>query len=78
MEAGLISPELSVVRTEPQANPIAKLCTDTCLTPIQVLERNKITEVLRSTAGNKLETSKLLGMGRQTLYNKIRNYGIQV
>jgi len=29
-------------------------------------------EVLKETGGNKLETAKRLGIGRQTLYNKIR------
>ena len=34
-------------------------------------------QLLKETGGNKLETAKRLGIGRQTLYNKIKAYGIQ-
>jgi len=43
---------------------------------MEAMERSKIIEVLKETGGNKLETAKRLGIGRQTLYNKIRNYQI--
>jgi two-component system NtrC family response regulator/two-component system response regulator HydG len=43
---------------------------------MEAMERNKIIEVLRETNGNKLETAKRLGIGRQTLYNKIKAYAI--
>jgi DNA-binding NtrC family response regulator len=46
------------------------------LTLMQAVERNKIVEVLRETSGNKLETARRLGIGRQTLYNKIKSYKI--
>jgi transcriptional regulator with PAS, ATPase and Fis domain len=46
------------------------------LTLMQAVERNKIVEVLRDTNGNKLETARRLGIGRQTLYNKIKSYDI--
>lgn len=46
------------------------------LTLMEAMERNKIVEVLRETGGNKLETAKRLGIGRQTLYNKIKAYQI--
>jgi DNA-binding NtrC family response regulator len=49
---------------------------DQNLTLMQAMERNKIIEVLRETGGNKLETAKRLGIGRQTLYNKIKAYAI--
>jgi DNA-binding NtrC family response regulator len=41
------------------------------------VERNAIIQMLKQTAGNKLETAKRLGIGRQTLYNKIKAYGIE-
>ncbi len=50
--------------------------TDESLTLMEAMERNKIIEVLRETGGNKLETAKRLGIGRQTLYNKIKLYQI--
>ncbi|MCU0785520.1 MAG: hypothetical protein MUF81_16015 [Verrucomicrobia bacterium] len=35
-------------------------------------------QTLKETGGNKLETAKRLGIGRQTLYKKIKAYGIKV
>jgi DNA-binding NtrC family response regulator len=49
---------------------------DQNLTLMEAMERNKIVEVLRETRGNKLETARRLGIGRQTLYNKIKAYAI--
>jgi transcriptional regulator with PAS, ATPase and Fis domain len=49
---------------------------DSNLTLMEAMERNKIIEVLRDTGGNKLETARRLGIGRQTLYNKIKAYAI--
>jgi DNA-binding NtrC family response regulator len=46
------------------------------LTPLEDVERNAIIQVLRETGGNKLMAAKRLGIGRQTLYNKIRAYQI--
>jgi len=46
------------------------------LTLMEAMERNKIVEILKETSGNKLETAKRLGIGRQTLYNKIKAYAI--
>jgi DNA-binding NtrC family response regulator len=50
---------------------------DTNFTLLEGVERNAIIQMLRETAGNKLETAKKLGIGRQTLYNKIKAYGIE-
>jgi DNA-binding NtrC family response regulator len=47
------------------------------LTLMEAMERNAILQMLKDTQGNKLETAKRLGIGRQTLYNKIKMYGIQ-
>jgi DNA-binding NtrC family response regulator len=50
---------------------------DTAFTLLEGVERNAIIQMLRETGGNKLETAKRLGIGRQTLYNKIKAYGIE-
>jgi DNA-binding NtrC family response regulator len=50
---------------------------DTSFTLLEGVERNAIIQMLRETGGNKLETAKKLGIGRQTLYNKIKAYGIE-
>jgi len=52
--------------------------SDTNFTLLEGVERNAIVLMLKDTGGNKLETAKRLGIGRQTLYNKIRAYGIDV
>ena len=51
--------------------------SDTNFTLLEGVERNAIIQTLKETAGNKLETAKRLGIGRQTLYNKIKAYGIE-
>jgi DNA-binding NtrC family response regulator len=47
------------------------------LSLMEAMERNAIMQMLKETGGNKLETAKRLGIGRQTLYNKIKIYGIE-
>jgi len=59
------------VRTSPEGQ-------DTNFTLLEGVERNAIVQMLKETGGNKLETAKRLGIGRQTLYNKIKAYGIEV
>jgi len=49
----------------------------TSFTLLEGVERNTIVQMLKETGGNKLETAKRLGIGRQTLYNKIKAYGIE-
>jgi len=68
------SSDLSItnVRTAPEGS------TDTNFTLLEGVERNAIVQMLKETGGNKLETAKRLGIGRQTLYNKIKAYGIDV
>ena len=51
---------------------------DTSFTLLEGVERNAIIQMLKETGGNKLETAKRLGIGRQTLYNKIKAYDIEV
>jgi DNA-binding NtrC family response regulator len=51
---------------------------DASFTLLEGVERNAIIQMLKETGGNKLETAKRLGIGRQTLYNKIKAYGIEV
>jgi transcriptional regulator with PAS, ATPase and Fis domain len=51
---------------------------NTSLTLLEGMERQTILQMLKETNGNKLETAKRLGIGRQTLYNKIKLYSIEV
>ncbi len=60
------------------ASPDSRVIEQPKLTPLEDVERNTIMQVLKETGGNKLLAAKRLGIGRQTLYNKIRQYGIPV
>ncbi|HEY1719353.1 MAG TPA: sigma-54 dependent transcriptional regulator [Verrucomicrobiae bacterium] len=51
--------------------------TDPNFTLLKGVERNAIIQMLKQTNGNKLDAAKRLGIGRQTLYNKIEAYGIE-
>jgi DNA-binding NtrC family response regulator len=66
--------DLSVTNAKPESAD----GTDTSFTLLEGVERNAIIQTLKETGGNKLETAKRLGIGRQTLYNKIKAYGIEV
>lgn len=44
---------------------------------IDAMERNAIVQVLKELDGNKMAAAKRLGIGRQTLYNKLKEYGIE-
>jgi DNA-binding NtrC family response regulator len=68
------SSDLSISNVIPEAEGTH----DTNFTLLEGVERNAIVQMLRETGGNKLETAKRLGIGRQTLYNKIKAYGIEV
>ncbi len=68
------APDLSISETRATSEESA----DTNFTLLEGVERNAIIQMLKDTGGNKLETAKRLGIGRQTLYNKIKAYGIDV
>jgi DNA-binding NtrC family response regulator len=61
-----------------EARAAAEESSDTNFTLLEGVERNAIIQMLHETGGNKLETAKRLGIGRQTLYNKIKAYGIEL
>jgi two-component system, NtrC family, response regulator AtoC len=50
----------------------------THLTMMQDVERHAIVQALKETGGNKLRAAKRLGIGRQTLYNKMKSYNIEM
>ncbi|MGV3774095.1 MAG: sigma-54-dependent transcriptional regulator [Verrucomicrobiales bacterium] len=59
-----------------ESTPTDQETTD--FTLLEGMERNTIIQTLKDTNGNKLEAARRLGIGRQTLYNKIKAYGINV
>jgi transcriptional regulator of acetoin/glycerol metabolism len=46
------------------------------LTTLADLERQAILGAIRALNGDKLQAAKLLGIGKTTLYRKLKEYGI--
>ncbi|MFC4946341.1 sigma-54-dependent Fis family transcriptional regulator [Pseudonocardia sp. GCM10023141] len=46
------------------------------LTPLEHAERNLIIETMASVTGNRTEVARILGIGRATLYRRMRSLGI--
>lgn len=46
------------------------------ITPIADLERHAILDSIRMLDGDKLKAARLLGIGKTTLYRKLKEYGI--
>ena len=45
--------------------------------PLEELERRAILRALRESAGDKLAAARLLGIGKTTLYRKLKQYEAQ-
>jgi DNA-binding NtrC family response regulator len=56
---------------------LSRISENEPLTFIEQVERDAIVQTLKETGANIVETAKRLGIGRQTLYNKIKAYGIE-
>ncbi len=54
-------------------NPPAR---EVAVQPLAEMERIAIVETLRKLKGDKLQTARLLGIGKTTLYRKLKEYGI--
>ena len=59
------------------SRPTEKAATGNAeVTPLADLERQAILDTLRQLKGDKLTTARLLGIGKTTLYRKLKEYGI--
>ncbi len=45
--------------------------------PLEELERRAILRTLRETGGDKLSTARMLGIGKTTLYRKLKQYHLE-
>jgi two-component system response regulator HydG len=52
--------------------PNAPDCNE--LVPLEEIERSAIVNTLRETGGDKLAAARLLGIGKTTLYRKLKKY----
>jgi sigma-54 dependent transcriptional regulator, acetoin dehydrogenase operon transcriptional activator AcoR len=46
------------------------------LTRMELVERQAIVEALQSTGGRRVEAANRLGIGKTTLYKKLKEYGL--
>jgi len=76
--AEIAAADMSITAVKTAATEAGGEEIDSNFTLLEGVERNAIIQMLKETNGNKLETAKRLGIGRQTLYNKIKAYGIEV
>lgn len=53
-----------------------ELCTPRTLNRMEAAERAAVADALRVADGNRSEAARLLGIGRNTLYRKMREFGI--
>jgi DNA-binding NtrC family response regulator len=60
----------STARAEPEGNGASEVRT------LAELEREAILDAIRTLNGDKLQAAKLLGIGKTTLYRKLKEYGI--
>jgi hypothetical protein len=44
--------------------------------PIAAMEKQAILKALQQTAGDKMKAAKLLGIGKTTLYRKLKEYSV--
>jgi len=54
--------------------PAEKLPDTDELVPLEALERRAIFRALRGTSGDKLAAARILGIGKTTLYRKLKQY----
>ena len=45
--------------------------------PLKDIERSAIMETLKATGGDRLRTARILGIGRTTIYRKLKKYGLE-
>lgn len=76
-DARLLSVESLLAVPTVEARPQVDKTANEGFTLMQQTEREAIIGMLKETGHNKLETAKRLGIGRQTLYNKLKLYDIQ-
>src|SRR5260370_3273765 len=58
-----------------QEGPSDKMLESNELTTLDQMERRAILRALRETNGDKLAAARLLGIGKTTLYRKLKQYG---
>ena len=63
-------------KVQNQGNPVTSVDSETIL-PLIELEKQAILQAIDHVHGDKLEAAKLLGIGKTTLYRKLKEYGAE-
>lgn len=63
------------IASVPDAPATSGFAENVELVPLAEMERRAILHTLRQTKGDKLAAARLLGIGRRTLYRKLKEYG---
>ena len=67
---------LAILRAQHAAGKSDRNGEDYQVTPLADLERDAILKTIRLLHGDKLKAARLLGIGKTTLYRKLKEYGI--
>jgi PAS domain S-box-containing protein len=71
--------DIDVQHLPPKITQISTVCEPTFDTPpIDQLERERLTRILRQTGGNQSEAARLLGVSRVTVWKRIKKYAIDL
>jgi len=73
-----LSPSPSVTHAGTPSGPVALMDPHGDLRPMEEIERDLIAFAIEHYAGHMSEVSRKLGIGRSTLYRKVREYGLDV
>ena len=63
------------VQTQAALAPAAAAAPSNGIVPIAEMEKQAILEAIERLHGDKLEAARLLGIGKTTLYRKLKEYG---
>jgi len=71
-----VGPQIRMADLSPYIarHPRSELSSESVL-PFHELERRALLEALKATAGNRLRAARLLGIGKTTMYRKLREFG---
>ena len=76
IEQALILGDGKTIRLSDLTPPVRAATGGDALPPLSEIEKEHIARVLAATKWNKAKSSRILGISKPTLYDKIRNYGL--
>jgi transcriptional regulator of acetoin/glycerol metabolism len=68
----------SRMRSNLQLNSLAAFAGGKGIVPLHELEKRAILEAIRYTKGDRTTAAALLGIGRTTLYRKMKEYNLEI